>query len=59
MVDKITPFKVLRIKNNTQDWFNDKGAKAVKLRGKCLKQFKSTKLHILMKTYIKKLNIML
>ena len=46
VVDKITPFKILRIKNNTQDWFNDEVTKAIKLRGNRLKQFKSTKLHI-------------
>ena len=46
MVNRIASFKDLRIKNNTQDWFDDKVAKAIKLRKKCLKQFKSTKLHI-------------
>ena len=46
VVDKIASFKDLRIKNNTQDWFDDKVAKAIKLREKRLKQFKSTKLHI-------------
>ena len=46
MVNKIASFKDLRIKNNTQDWFDDEVAKAIKLRKKCLKQFKSTKLHI-------------
>ena len=46
VVHKIVPFKDLRIKNNTQDWFNDEVAEAIKLRGKHLKQFKSTKLHI-------------
>ena len=46
MVDKIAPFKNLRIKNNTQDWFDEKVAKAIKLWEKHLKQFKSTKLHI-------------
>ena len=46
VVDKIAPSKDLRIKNNTQDWFDDKVAKAIKLREKRLKQFKSTKLHI-------------
>ena len=45
--DKIAPFKDLRIKNNTQDWFDDKVAKAIKIeREKRLKQFKSTKLYI-------------
>ena len=46
VVDKIASFKDLRIKNNTQDWFDDEVAKAIKLREKRLKQFKSTKLHI-------------
>ena len=46
VVDKITPFKDLRIKNNTQDCFDDEVTKAIKLRGKCLNQFKLTKLNI-------------
>ena len=46
VVDKIALFKVLRIKNNTQDSFDDEVAKAIKLREKRLKQFKSTRLHI-------------
>ena len=46
VVDKTAPFKDLRIKNNTQDWFDDEVAKAIKLREKRLKQFKSTTLHI-------------
>ena len=41
VVDKVAPFK-----DNTQEWFDDKVSKAIKLRGKRLKQFKSTKLHI-------------
>ena len=46
VIDKITPYKDLRIKSNTQDWFNDKVAEAIKLREKRLKNFKSTKLQI-------------
>ena len=46
VVNKLAHFKDLRIENNAQDWFNDEVAKAIKLRGKRLKQFKSTKLHI-------------
>ena len=46
VVDKTAPFKDLRIKNNTQDWFDDEVAEAIKLREKRLKNFKSTKLHI-------------
>ena len=45
VVDKIAPFNDLRIKNNTQDWFDDEVAEAIKLREKS-KQFKSAKLHI-------------
>ena len=44
VVDKIAPFIVFRIKNNTQ--FDDKVAEAIKLREKRLNQSKSTKLHI-------------
>ena len=46
VVHKNAPFKNLRMKNNTQDWFDDEVAKAIKLREKCLKNFKSAKLHI-------------
>ena len=46
MVDKIAPFKDLRVKNNTQDWFDDEVYEAIKLREKRLKLFKSTKLNI-------------
>ena len=46
VVDKIAPFKDLRIKNNTQDWFDDEVAEASKLGEKRLKHFKSTNLHI-------------
>ena len=46
VVDKIAPFKDLKIKNSTQDWFDDEVDKAIKLREKRLIQFKSTKLHI-------------
>ena len=30
VVDKIAPFKDLRIKNNRQDWFDDEVAEAIK-----------------------------
>ena len=55
VVNKIAPFKDLRIKNNTQDWFDDDVAEATKIREKRLKIFKPTKF-ILMKNYIKNLN---
>ena len=46
VVDKFAPFKDLRVKNNTQDWFDDEVYEAIKLREKHLKLFKSTKLNI-------------
>ena len=46
VVNKIAPFRDLRIKDNTQDWFDDEVAKAIKLKEKRLKQFKSTELDI-------------
>ena len=51
VVNKIAPFKDLRIKNNTQDWFDDEIAEAIQLREKRLKNFKSTKLHTDEKLY--------
>ena len=46
VVKKVAPIKVLRIKNNTQKWFDDEVAEAIKIREKLLKNFKSIKLHI-------------
>ena len=46
VIDKVAPYKEVRIENNTQDWFDDEVAEAIKLRGKCLMRFKLTKLHI-------------
>ena len=36
-VDKIAPFKDLRIKKNSQDWFDNEVTEAIKLREKRLK----------------------
>ena len=44
VVDKIAPFKDLRVKNNNRDWFDDEVTEAIQLREKCLEHFKSTKL---------------
>ena len=33
VVGKVAPFKYLRIKNNTQNWFDDKVAEAIKFKG--------------------------
>ena len=45
-MDKIAPYKVLRVKNNTQNCFDSEVAEAINLRERPLKHFKSTKLHI-------------
>ena len=34
VVGKVAPFKYLRIKNNTQNWFDDKVAETIKFKGK-------------------------
>ena len=52
VVNKISPCKNLRIKNNTHDWFDDEVAEAIKLREKHLKHFKSTKFRIHEEFYI-------
>ena len=46
VVDKVAPFKDLRIKNNTQDWFDEEITEAIKIREKRLKQLESTRLQI-------------
>ena len=46
VIDKVASYKEVRIKNNTQDLFDDEVAEAIKLREKCLKRFTLTKLHI-------------
>ena len=46
IIDKIAPYKDLRVRNNTQDWFDEEIAEAIKVRDKRLKHFKSTKLNI-------------
>ena len=44
MVDKIATHKVLRVKNNTQYWFDSEVAKAINLREKRPKHFKNNKI---------------
>ena len=55
VVDKIAPFKDLRVKNNTQDWFDDKVTEAIQLNVlNILNQLNC----VLMRNFIRKLNIM-
>ena len=45
-INKVAPIKERRIKNNSQEWFDGEVFKAIKNRGKLLKQFKRSGLHI-------------
>ena len=45
-IDNVAPIKTLRIKNNSQDWFDSEIAEAIKLREKYFKKFKKSNLHI-------------
>ena len=45
VLNKIAPFQHLRVKHNTQDWFDEEVAEAINL-GEKLKKIKTTKLHI-------------
>ena len=45
VVDKTAPFKDLRVKNKTRDWFDDEVTEAIQLREKRLKHFKYLCLH--------------
>ena len=55
VVDKIAPFKDLRVKNNTQDWFDDEVTEAIQLSVlNILNQLNC----VLMRNFIRKLNIM-
>ena len=38
-IDNSSPIKKIRIKNNTQDWFDNEIAKPIKTREKYLKKF--------------------
>ena len=45
-IDSVAPMKELRIKNNTQGWFDNEIADAIKIRDKNFKKFKKSNLHI-------------
>ena len=45
-IDNVAPIKTLRIKNNSQDWFDSEIAEAIKLRENYFKKFKKSSLHI-------------
>ena len=45
VINKVAPYKEVRIKNNIQDWFDEEVSEAIKLKEKRLMCFKLTKLH--------------
>ena len=42
----MAPTKTLKIKNNSQEWFDQEVAEKIKIREKCCKKFKKSKLHV-------------
>ena len=45
-IDSAAPTKEIRIKNNTQEWFDNEIAEAVKVRQKYFKKFEKSNLQI-------------
>ena len=45
-IDSVAPTKEIRIKNNTQQWFDNETAEAMKIREKYFKKFKKSNLQI-------------
>ena len=45
VINKIAPFKELRIKNYSQGWFNHEILDKIILREKCLEKFKASRLN--------------
>ena len=45
-IDNVAPIKEIRIKNNTQEWFDNEIAEAIKIREKYFKKFKNSNLQI-------------
>ena len=50
--DSVAPIKEIRIKNNTQEWFDNEIAEAIKVREKYFKKFKKSNLQIDYSFYI-------
>ena len=45
-IDRVAPIKEIRIKNNTQEWFDNEIAEVIKIREKYFKKFKKSNLRI-------------
>ena len=50
--DNVAPIKEIRIKNNTQEWFDNETAEAIKTREKHFKKFKKSNLQTDYTSYI-------
>ena len=51
-IDSVAPIKETKIKNNTQEWFDNETAEAIKIREKYFKKFKKSNLQIDYNFYI-------
>ena len=46
IIDKIDPFKVIRAKQQSEDWFDGEILESILIRDKLFKKFKNTKLYV-------------
>ena len=46
LIDKLAPIKEMRVKQNSQEWFDGEIANEIKNCDKLFKKFKKSKLHI-------------
>ena len=46
LIDKLAPIKEMRVKQNSQEWFDGEIANEIKNCDKLFKEFKKSKLHI-------------
>ena len=51
-IDSVAPIKEIRIKNNTQEWFDNEIAEAIKIREKYFKKLKELNLILIMRRNI-------
>ena len=51
-IDSVAPIKEIRIKNNTQEWFDNEIAEAIKIREKYFKKLKKLNLILIMRRNI-------
>ena len=51
LIDKLAPIKEMRVKQNSQEWFDGEIANEIKNCDKLFKKFKKSKLHIAKDVY--------